>query len=190
MNIDFQSDGARSLKADVIGNIPVLQFSRGGRELVVKGLSVKGAVEVDRNSVRADLAELGLTTPVVNMTGSFSYDEKLQDFKLALDGSRIEADSVRQAALALAGESETIGTIFDVVRGGRVPWMTVKLLGVSYLATMTFMTAATLGGLRAGMLLVPAPILPTARPEGQDSILEEIGDRPQTRSAVASTEAG
>ncbi|MEJ2165103.1 MAG: AsmA-like C-terminal domain-containing protein [Desulfobacterales bacterium] len=129
VSIDFQSDGTRSLKADVIGNIPVLEFSRGGRKLAVKGLTVKGAVEVDRNSVRADLAELGLATPAVNMTGSFSYDEKLQDFKLALDGSRIEADSVRQAALALAGDAEPVRDLFEVIRGGTVPWMTVRIRG-------------------------------------------------------------
>lgn len=129
VSIDFQSDGTRSLKADVIGNIPVLEVSRGGRKLLVKGLTVKGAVEVDRNSVRADLAELGLATPAVNVTGSFSYDEKLQDFKLAIDGSRIEADSVRQAALALVGDSETIRDLFEVIRGGTVPWMTVRVRG-------------------------------------------------------------
>jgi hypothetical protein len=129
VTIDFQSDGARSLKADVTGNIPVLEFSRSGKKLEVKGLTVKGAVEVDRNSVRADLAELGLATPAVNMTGKFAYDEQLRDFKIAIDGSRIEADSVRQAALALGGESETIRTVFDVIRGGTVPWMSVRIRG-------------------------------------------------------------
>jgi len=127
--IDFQSDGAGSIKADVGGTIPFLEFNRGGEKLVVKGVKLKAAVAADGNSIRADLTELGLAYPAMDMTGMFSYDEKLQALRLAIDGSRIEADSIRQAALALAGESEAVRDIFNVVRGGRVPWMTVRIQG-------------------------------------------------------------
>ena len=129
VSIDFQSDGAGSIKADVTGTIPFLEFNRRSEKLVVKGVRLKGAVQVDGNSARADLTELGLEYPAVNMTGTFSYDENLQDIQLALNGSRIDADSVRQAALALGGESETMRNLFEVIRGGRVPWMTVKIRG-------------------------------------------------------------
>jgi hypothetical protein len=37
----------------------------------------------------------------------------------------------------------------------------LKLIVVSYLANVAFMTAAMIGGLRAGMLLIPAPIFPS-----------------------------
>jgi len=129
VSIDFQSDGAGKLTADVAGVIPFLNINRGSEKLVIKGIQLKGAVAVDGKSARANLTELGLEYPALKMTGAFSYDENLQELELALNGSRIDADAVRQAALALAGESETIRTIFDVVRGGRVPWMTVKLRG-------------------------------------------------------------
>ena len=129
VTIDFQSDGAGSIKADVGGTIPFLEINRGSEKLVVKGVKLKAAVAADGNSLRADLTELGLEFPAVNMTGAFSYDEKLQDLRLAMDGARIEADSVRQAALALAGESEAIRDVFDVIRGGWVPWMTVRIRG-------------------------------------------------------------
>ena len=36
---------------------------------------------------------------------------------------------MRQAALTLAGESEFIQILFDVIRGGWVPWMTVRVRG-------------------------------------------------------------
>ena len=53
-------------------------------------------------------------------------------------------------------------------------WKTLKLAGVTYLANATFMTAAFVGGLRAGVIFIPAPMLPTHRPEGQDAVLEEL----------------
>jgi hypothetical protein len=48
-------------------------------------------------------------------------------------------------------------------------WGLVRLAAVAYLANVTFMTAAFLGGLRAGMVLIPAPILPTARRAAEPS---------------------
>lgn len=53
-------------------------------------------------------------------------------------------------------------------------WKTLKLACVTYLANATFMTAAFLGGLRAGIVFIPAPMLPTRRPDGQDAVLEEL----------------
>lgn len=53
-------------------------------------------------------------------------------------------------------------------------WKTLKLAGVTYLANATFMTAAFVGGLRVGVLFIPAPMLPTHRPDGQDAVLAEL----------------
>jgi hypothetical protein len=51
---------------------------------------------------------------------------------------------------------------------------TIRLAAVTWVANTTFMTAAFLGGLRAGILFVPAPMLPTQRPDGQDDVLKEL----------------
>jgi hypothetical protein len=129
VNIDFKSEGAGSIKADVDGIIPFLELNRGSAKLVIKGVQIKGALEVAGKTARAELTELGLEYPTLNMNGTFSYDESLQDIQLAINGSRIDADSLRQSALAMVGDSETIRTVFDVIRGGQVPWITVRIRG-------------------------------------------------------------
>jgi hypothetical protein len=129
MTIDFESDGAGSIKADFNGAIPVLELSHGREKLVIKGPRIKGTLAVDEKTTRATLTELALDYPRLNLTGTFVYDENQKDIQLSIDGSKIEADSVRQAALTLAGESEFIQVLFDVIRGGWVPWMTVRVRG-------------------------------------------------------------
>jgi hypothetical protein len=127
--IKFESDGAGNVKADANGSIPFLELRRGREKLVIKGGQLNGTIEVGGKTTRATLTELRLDYPSLNLTGMFSYDENLRDIQLALNGSRIDADSVRQLALGLAGESEIIQTLFDVIRGGQVPWITVSLQG-------------------------------------------------------------
>ena len=129
MTIDFESDGAGSIKADVNGAIPILELSHGLEKLVIKASQIKGTLEVGGKTTRATLTELALDYPRLNATGTFVYNENQEDIQLSIDGSKIEADSVRQAALALAGESEFIQILFDVIRGGWVPWMTVRVRG-------------------------------------------------------------
>jgi hypothetical protein len=53
-------------------------------------------------------------------------------------------------------------------------WKTLELAFVTYVANATFMTAAFLGGLRAGIVFIPAPMLPTQKPDGQDAVLQEL----------------
>ncbi len=78
------------------------------------------------------------------------------------------------AALGLAGVVGLVPMASTVTGRGLGFWKTLELAGVTYAANATFMTAAFLGGLRAGVIFIPAPMLPTRKPEGQDRVLEEL----------------
>ena len=129
VNIDFAADGTGKIKADVNGAVPVLELLYNREKLVIEGSRFKGALEVDQQKIRATISEFGLDYPRLNLAGMFSYDEMLPEIQFSLDGSHIDADSVRQVALKLAGQSEIIQILFNVIRGGHVPWMTVGVRG-------------------------------------------------------------
>jgi hypothetical protein len=127
--IDVELAGMGSLKADVEGAVPLLALSLGEEEIVVKGGRIRGAVQIAEKTVGISLTEMGLDYPKLVASGKFSYDESLPDIQLAVDGSGIDAAAVRQVALGLAGQSKTIRNIFKIIRGGYVPWMTVRTQG-------------------------------------------------------------
>ncbi len=77
-------------------------------------------------------------------------------------------------ALGLLGLIGLIPMARTVTGRGLGVWKTLKLAGVTYAANATFMTAAFIGGLRAGIIFIPAPMLPTRKPDGQDRVLEEL----------------
>ena len=130
--IDVELDGTGNLEAVVDGTVPLLALSRGEEQLIIKGGRIRGTVQIGDKKVAVDLTEMGLDYPKLEATGMFSYDENLPDIQLAIDGTRIDAASVRQVALGLMGESKTIRNIFEIIRGGFVPWMAVHIRGHNY----------------------------------------------------------
>ncbi|MCP4629356.1 MAG: hypothetical protein GY850_38510 [bacterium] len=160
LNIDFTSDGVTSdgagnIKADVNGSIPNLELISNGEKLAIKGTRIKGALEVDKEMIRATLIEFGADDPKLNLTGMLTYDENLQDIQLSLEASQIDADSVRQAALKLAGQSSIIQILFNVIRGGHVPWMTVRVRGQTIADFGNMDNLVIEGRMTRGKLFIP-----------------------------------
>lgn len=183
VTIDFTSDGAGNIKADVNGSIPSLELINGKEKLVIKGSRFKGTLEVDEKMSRATVTELGLDYPQLNLAGNFAYDERLEDIQLSLEGSQIDAASVRQAALKLAGESEFIQTLFDVIRAGQVPWVTVQVRGrtIADLGKMDNLVIA--GRMARGKIFIPGAELNLEDVFGDAVIAEGIlrGDNLKAR---------
>ncbi len=153
--IDFTSDGAGTIKADFDGAIPILELIYGKEQLAIKGSRIQGTLEVDKKGSRVILKDLGLDYPKLKLAGIFAYAEKLQDIELSLNGSQIDADSVRQVALKLAGESEIIQTLFNVIRGGHVPWMTVQIRGQTIADFAEMDNIVIKGRMARGKLFIP-----------------------------------
>jgi len=174
LTVDFTSDGAGNIKADINGAIPSLELIHGKEKLVIKGSRIKGTLEVEDKMTRATLTELGLDDPRLNLSGMFTYDESLQDIQLALDGSQIDADSVRQAALKLLGGSEIIQILFDVIRGGHVPWMTVRIRGQTIADFAKLDNIIIQGRMTRGKIFIPGAELDLADVFGDARIAKGI----------------
>jgi hypothetical protein len=129
LTLDVRLDGTGNLEAVVDGVLPMLALSRGEEQLLIEGGRIQGTVQIGDKTVGISLTQLELEYPRLEATGMFSYDENRQDIQLAINGSRIDAASVRRVALGLLGESKTTRNIFKIIRGGYVPWMTVRIRG-------------------------------------------------------------
>ena len=83
MTIDFTSDGAGTIKADVNGSIPVLELMYGKENLAIKGSRIQGTLEVDEKGTRAHFNGIGVrlsqteigpeTLPMMRSCRRFSY---------------------------------------------------------------------------------------------------------------------
>ncbi len=153
--IDFDSQGAGSLRADFDGAIPFLELRRDKAEVAFKGGRFKGTIGIGDKSVSVELTDFGLDYPQLAATGMFAYDEDRNDIRLVINGSEIDADAVRQTTLALAGESKIIRQIFDIVRGGHVPSMSFETRGHSMAEMGSLEHIVIKGKMTRGKIYIP-----------------------------------
>ncbi|MEE4262520.1 MAG: AsmA-like C-terminal domain-containing protein [Desulfobacteraceae bacterium] len=155
LNIDFESQGVGSLRADFDGAIPFLELGNDTQKLAFKGGRFRGAIGIGDSAITIKLAELGLDYPQLTATGMFSYNEDQDDLRLDINGAEINAASVRQMALALAGESEIIRDIFDIIRGGHVPSMSFQTHGHSMAELGRLENIVIKGRMTQGKIFIP-----------------------------------
>jgi len=153
--IDFKSEGTGRIRVDVTGKIPVFELRRGEKQLVLKGSTIGGSVRIGGDKTEVILNRLGFEDPRLTVAGSFSFDEPQQDIQLTIRGSQIDVASTRAAALVLAGDKNTIQNVFEIIRGGQVPWMTVtsRVSAISDLAE--FENIVIQGQMTQGKIFIP-----------------------------------
>jgi len=183
LRIDFESQGAGSLTADFDGAIPFLALGHNKQKLAFKGGRFKGRIGVGDRAIEVKITELGLDDPQLTATGMFSYNKDQDDIRLAINGTEIDADSVRQMALALAGESETIRDIFDIIRGGHVPRVSMEVQGHSMAELGELDNMVIKGRMTQGKIFIPGVELDLEDVNGDAVISEGIlnGDNLQAR---------
>ncbi|MGD9302354.1 MAG: AsmA-like C-terminal domain-containing protein, partial [Desulfobacterales bacterium] len=183
LRIDFELQGAGNLKAEFDGAIPFLALDHGRQKLTFNGGRFQGTIGIGGGSMKVNLTELGIDEPQLSATGMFSYDEDQHDVRLAINGTEINADSVREMALALAGESDIIRNIFYIIRGGYVPWMNVEVQGHSITDLGNLDNIVIKGKLVRGNIFIPGAELDLEDVIGHAIIAEGIlnGDNLQAR---------
>ena len=183
VTIDITSDGSGAIKADINGAIPILELHYGQETLAVKGSRVRGSLEVDERGPRIAIKEMGIDYPSLKLAGNFAYDEKLRDIQLSLNGSQIDAGAVRQEALKLARESQFIQILFDVIRAGHVPWMTVRVRGQTIADLGKMNNIFIEGRMTRGRIFIPGAELDLEDVSGDAVIAEGVlrGDKLKAR---------
>ena len=155
LDIDLELDGTGNLAADFNGAILSLATGHAADKLIIQGGRIKGSVQMGGKAAKVILTELASEYPKLNLSGIFSYDQNQQDIRLAIDGSRIDAGSVRQVVMALSRESETIRDLFDIIRGGHIPWMTVRIRGQTIAELGLLDNMVIQGRLTQGKIFIP-----------------------------------
>ncbi|NIQ40336.1 MAG: AsmA family protein, partial [Proteobacteria bacterium] len=130
-DLSFQADGSQLFRAELKGSMPLLTVHHGDNKLAFKNKSLQAAFERDRSATTVTLTELSFDYPQLSLSGKLSIDQETPRVSVELEGREVDVASTRQVALALAGKEPTIQVIFDLLRGGRVPLITLSSQGSS-----------------------------------------------------------
>ncbi|MFQ6077774.1 MAG: AsmA family protein, partial [Thermodesulfobacteriota bacterium] len=155
LNLSFKTDGPKVLQAEVVGSIPHITLHQANKKLVIKGKSLRGALHVDGDRTTVFLTELNLDYPQLTLSGKFLVDHTSPLVTLELTGREVDVYSTREVALVLTGRSRITQKIFDIVKGGKVPLISLNTQGSSVADLGKVENILIKGSLLNGKIFVP-----------------------------------
>jgi hypothetical protein len=173
-NIDLESDEFGQVQAYFKGAAPRLEIRKDNDRLEIKGHRVEGTVRIDPQRASIVLADMGFDQPKLSLSGEVSYDQTRNELDLRIDADQIDVDSTRAMAIRLAGEIATIREIFNIIRGGTVPWMTVRAKGHTFNELSRLENIVIQGQMSAGKIFIPEARLDLEQVEGYADISKGI----------------
>jgi len=131
LKISLEVDRGKAFRGKIQSSSPSLTFQRGKKKWSVKGITLNGAFQMEEDKATISLTELFLQNPRARLSGELNVDLAVPRYRLNLVGREMDVSPVREIAMGLAGETEPVRTIFDILREGKIPYISFETLGRS-----------------------------------------------------------
>ncbi len=131
LDLQFEAEGLKKVSGEVEGSIPNFVLQVGQEKIALKGETLKGAFSVEGEKITFSLSELNLKNPQMKIAGKFQMDPATPYTAVEAEARDVNVSSTRKVMLSLVGKDPTFQTIFDFVRGGEIPQISLKLWGKS-----------------------------------------------------------
>ena len=125
VSVDFTMDTAEKMVMNFDLTLPHVRLVQAGRTADIKTRGLKGSLDFDKNSATLSLAELVLDDPRMRLSGNLIVSEEDPQLRLQFYGRDIDVAATREVALAAAGTNDVIQNIFDIIKKGTIPLVTV-----------------------------------------------------------------
>ncbi len=150
------------MRADVDVDAPRVTLVHETETVEIRRGSLKGGVDLDNNSVTVSVSELRVHQPKMRVSGTLTSALGDERMRLALEGADIDVRETRQAALALARNGQISGALFEVLKAGTLPSVTLKIEGPTFGDLGNLENLVVEGQLRDAELTIPAAQLELA----------------------------
>ena len=168
--------------------IPALQLQGDQKKAVsVENIQLKAAMTASPDGIQVNLENMQAAQPALSLNGRGGFSARENTFLVELAGRHLMIDPIRAAVLALAGDDETVAGIFDVLRGGKVPWIRFRTQGKTADEMGTFHNMTITGVVEDGRLFIPEADLDLTAVNGRADIAKGILEGSDLRAAYGQT---
>jgi hypothetical protein len=155
LGIELVRDGPGQLSADIEVDAPRVELAHENEIVGIKGGILEGSVAVDSTSVTVSVSELAAEQPKLRVSSGLISTLGGGRMRLALQGMDIDVRAVREAARALAKHSQLSRGLFDVLKTGVFPSITLHTEGFSLGDLGNLDNVSVQGQLRDAELTIP-----------------------------------
>jgi uncharacterized protein involved in outer membrane biogenesis len=129
LDLSFKTEGVNNFQADATGSAPHLQLRRSRQALLIEDAKFRGSIVHDERKTTITLDQFKAGSPRIALNGTMQSDVTVPLANLTVTGKNIDVQALRQAILFIAPDSSTVQSIFDVLRAGTVPAITLTSTG-------------------------------------------------------------
>ena len=162
------------LQMAIQARLPRILLKRGTASVAVKDITLKSELVYSPANFRIDLEKLQVAQPALSLSGHAVVNPGAPLYQVELTGSHLTIEPLRQASLALAGDNDVVAGIFDVLRGGEVPWIQFSTKGTQPADMAVFRNMTILGTVENGRLFIPGAELALTDVQGKADISRGI----------------
>ncbi len=155
LTIGFETKGHEAFQVALEGSVPKLTIEEGSQETVIRGKRFRGSFQMEGERIDISLAELHLEYPRLILAGKFKIDRKQSFLGIEVQARELDVASTREVSLGLAGKIPAVHTIFDIVREGRIPFITFQSHGRTMSDLDDTERFSIKGNILDGKILVP-----------------------------------
>ncbi|RPH52251.1 MAG: hypothetical protein EHM85_03520 [Desulfobacteraceae bacterium] len=156
---NFSKEGLLKFSSKFEGEIPLLSFQRNTENLNINCRAFSGDISADKDKTIITIKKLDLVNPELSLAGNFFTSKSLSLVKFDLDGTNVDINTTRRAALFLEGDSGTTKDIFDIIKDGKVPFINITARAHSLSELGNIKNISIRGNILDGKITVPEPAL-------------------------------
>ncbi len=130
LTLQFQSQGWRNWQTDFESRISLLKVQNNTHLADIGPGTLKGRCHFSASKMSIQIDRLDLDNPQLSLAGTLSMNpSEAAGVHLLVTGQNVDTHGIRSTALSLGGHISDVREVFDIVKSGRVPTITVEVQG-------------------------------------------------------------
>ncbi|GJM16560.1 MAG: hypothetical protein DHS20C13_18870 [Thermodesulfobacteriota bacterium] len=132
LNLNYSSQQLEIFKGNLVVANSEITLSKGDEKFKISGKKIDTDLYLDENKSVFTINSAEFIHPDVKASGEHHIDRSSNRVNLNLIGTDVNVESSRDAVLFIAGGDRIVDLIFDIVRGGTVPEVTLQASGENF----------------------------------------------------------
>jgi hypothetical protein len=159
LTLGFGADGVKSSNIEFESDAPRTTLRKGQETITLDRVNLKGTLSQSGDRTAASITELSSVYPRLTMSGSLNIDPVSSRAGVELRAKGVDVESVRRTGLFLAGQLSFVQSIFEILKKGRVPEMSLTARGKTIADLAKKENIVIRGSIIGGNILIAKPRL-------------------------------
>lgn len=163
LTLGFEIRGVEDISCEYQVQMSQLAVSRGARRLTIRDLMLKGEGRRTPEKLQLSLVRLQTEAHGVQLSATASWPGagrfSWTPAELMLKAVDLDVDPIRTAALNLAGDERGVRHLFEIIQGGRIPALDIRISGIGKEASNSGVNVDIYGRISEGRIVLPHDLL-------------------------------